>query len=458
MVYINFNKSASEPLYIQAFNQLALKINHGEIKSGSKLPSQRQMADWHNVSVNTITNAYNMLIQYGYASSYERSGYFVNEIRDKNNNEPERSWRSNVPCVYNFSRNGLDLTMSTAFKKVYRQCVKYYTDAGFGYPDYNGSYDVRKQICSMLNKTHGIICDPIQIILGASVEQLLSSLLRVLGCDLVFGMENPAYNKVAQYINLGSQKIEYLNIGEDGITRKGLQGFDADILFLMPFHHYPLYYKMTKDQKRTVLDWAGSKRYIIEYGYDMDFVYENPSEPMFSMTRDKNVIFIGDFIRTVAPSINLSYAVLPERLLNKWQKVYYTYHSSVSPIEQAFIGEIIRNASYFSNIKRLRRIYRNKQRLLIDTLKKHSFGDKIEILNAECGTTVIVKPKLDFSEETLIDIAHENGVKLSYIKNALEQPNSEIPLNLFILGCGELSNDDIQNGAVKLMDTWQSLV
>lgn len=270
------------------------------------------------------------------------------------------------------------------------------------------------------------------------------------------GLENPAYNRISQYVNLGANRVNYLNVSEEGINREVLKDFEADILFLMPFHHYPLFYKMSYEQKCAVLDWAGGSRYIIEYNYDMDFVYSNPSQPLFSMTDDKNVIFAGDFTRSVSPSCNVAYMVLPEHLLNKWQKVFYTYHSRVSQREQAFVAEIINSGAYYTNINRLRRLYGEKRKLLINTIKNHGFGQNIDILNSECGTTLLLRPRIDADEDFLIDIAHQNGVKFSYIKNALEKPNPIISKALFVIGFGEVSNKDIVSGITKLLDIWAS--
>ncbi|HIV85893.1 MAG TPA: PLP-dependent aminotransferase family protein [Candidatus Monoglobus merdigallinarum] len=453
MIYINFDRNSSEPLYIQAFNQLVVKINHGEIPYGTKLPSQRQLAQQLNVSVNTVSAAYNMLIRYEYISSRERSGYYVNKISPAESS-PERVWHSNVPYIYNFSRNGVDLTIPSSLRRAYRYCAKSITEDKFTYPDYTGLYSVRKQISQMLSRLHGINCQPIQIILGPSIEQLTVSLLDVLGRDCVFGMENPAYFLIAQAVGLTGRRISYLNTKPNGISEDILKDYSADILFLMPFHHYPLYCTMTKEQKLAVLSWANKDKYIIEYGYDMDFVYQKPTEPLFSMSNNKNVIFAGDFKRTVSPSINLAYLVLPESLLNRWQKLYYVYHSSVSVMEQEFISEIIRDCSYYSNIKRLKNIYRKKRDALVSALKSHPAGNKIKIENDCCGTALLLRPQSTLSGEELIVMAHEHGVKLSYISNALEQKNPHMDPKMFILGFGELSETDIRDGAKLLLDTW----
>lgn len=458
MIYIDFDRDSSEPLYIQAFNQLAKKINHNEIKGGTRLPSSRQMSKQMNVSVNTITNAYNLLVQYGYISSEERSGYYVNDITKTDENVPERKWHSDAPYTYNFSRNGSDLSVPASLKKSYKYCLKNFIEDAFSYPDYTGTYDLRKQISLMLNKTLDINCSPLQVIVGSGLETLLDSLFRIMGNDMVFGLENPAYYRIASYMRLGGRRLSYLNIETDGPTQKSLNNFNADILFLMPFHHYPMYYTMSKEQKRMILDWAGKDRYIIEYGYVMDFVYKNQSKPLFSMSQNKNVIFAGDFQRSIAPNISTAYLILPEHLVNLWQKEYYTYHSYVSKAEQEFIAEIIKNGSYYTNLKRLRKQYQNKQEHLVSCLCKHPLGQKIEIKNTDAGTTILMVPKPDISEENLIVSAHKKGVKLSYIKNALEQENPKVPLKTFILGFGELSIPEIEAGAKLLMDTWTPLL
>lgn len=115
MVYLKLDRTSQEPLYIQMYNQITNKIHKGELKCGRKMPSQRLLASETNVSVNTVVNAYNLLNQYGYISPRERSGYYVNEISQLNSVYSERTWRSDTPSVYNFSRNGVDLTMTPDF-------------------------------------------------------------------------------------------------------------------------------------------------------------------------------------------------------------------------------------------------------------------------------------------------------------------------------------------------------
>lgn len=458
MISFDLNRESSEPLYIQIFEQLSHKIRSGILESGTKLPSQREMAAQLGVSINTIVNAYNMLVQYSYVTSSNRSGYYVSKTDIDKINMPERRWHSNAPLTYNFSRNGTNLKMNGEFKRAIRQTAKLMTDRDFTYPDYTGEYELRKQICLMLGKHFEIECTPAQIVVGAGINYLLDSLFKVIGSDKVYGFENPAYYKVSDFMRLGNYKTSYLNVAVDGVTSEKLSGFAADVLFLMPYHHYPLSSTLSAKQKEDVLNWAKDGRYVIEYGLDMEFVYSSPSKPMFSMTSDKNVIFMGDFSKTIAPEFNLAYLVLPEPLVKRWQDVYLYFHSYSSKFEQNFICEIIRNGSYYRNIKRLKKDYNNKRHCLISAIENHPLGGKIEIKNSKAGTFLLIEPNTRADFEELIEECHKAGVKLSYIKNALEQPNDLISPRTYILGFGELSEHEIAGGINLLLDTWGEIM
>lgn len=457
MISLKLDKKSSIPIYVQIFEQISNKILNGTIEGGIKLPSQRELAEQLNVSVNTVVNSYNMLIQYEYITSVNRSGYYVNKNVHKEAFF-EKYWQSNVPYIYNFSRNGVDLKMTDAFKKAIRQTAKFLTDQDFTYPDYIGEYEFRKQICLMLGKYYEINCCPEQIIVGAGINYLLDLLIKVIGNDKIYGFENPVCYKINDFIRLGRYKTSYLNVTTNGVTSSELEDFNVDVIFLMPYHHYPLSSTLSKEQKEAVLSWAENGKYIIEYGYDMEFVYNEPSKPMFSMTKNKNVIFINDFSKTISPGFNLAYLVLPESLVKRWQELYLNFHSYGSKFEQMFISEVIKNGSYYRNVMRLKKNYNIKRHCIISAIESHPIGNLIEIKNSNAGSFFIIEPKIECSAEKLIDESHKAGVKLSYIKNALEKPNKLISPKTYILGFGELSEKEIRMGINLLLDTWKKIL
>ncbi|MEL7605919.1 MAG: GntR family transcriptional regulator [Sedimentibacter saalensis] len=71
------NNSYIPPVYIQIRNILIEKINSGELKSGSQLPSERDISDTYNISRMTARNALTQLVDLGYAYRVKGKGTFV---------------------------------------------------------------------------------------------------------------------------------------------------------------------------------------------------------------------------------------------------------------------------------------------------------------------------------------------------------------------------------------------
>ena len=457
MIIPELDRALREPLYVQMFNQISHKIISGAIEDGTRLPSQRELAARLDVSVNTVVNTYNMLVRYGYVDAISKSGYYVNQPKEQVT-APEKDWHSTVPSVYNFSKNGVDLRFNPNFKKVWRQVAKQITDGDFIYPDYTGEYELRKQLCNALKREIELDCAPEQIIIGSNLIYLLDILIKIIGINKTYAFENPVYSKISDFMRLGAAKVKYVNVTTSGICAEDLKELDADVLFLMPYHHYPLSYTMSAEQKRAVLDWAVDGRYVIEYGFDFEFAGDKAGELLYSMSENRNVIFINDFTRTVSPSIYTAYLVLPEPLVKSWQDLYLCYHSGASETEQKFLAEILRDGSWHRNVIRLKKSYDRKRDCFISAFRSHPAGKTIRILNAGCGPFLLIEPQTECSDVTLIDECHKAGIKLSYLKSGAVIPNSRISARCYLLGFGELNEDEIKKGIGILLDTWEPLL
>ena len=65
------------PLYVQLYEAIRADILSGSLPGGEKLPSKRALAEHLSLSKITIETAYAQLLDEGYLTSRERSGYFV---------------------------------------------------------------------------------------------------------------------------------------------------------------------------------------------------------------------------------------------------------------------------------------------------------------------------------------------------------------------------------------------
>jgi DNA-binding transcriptional regulator YhcF (GntR family) len=76
---IKVDRKSGIPIYIQVKNQIMNDIKNGNLKIGTKMPTERELSQNLNTSRNTISAAYNLLEQEGVLISYQGRGTFVAE-------------------------------------------------------------------------------------------------------------------------------------------------------------------------------------------------------------------------------------------------------------------------------------------------------------------------------------------------------------------------------------------
>jgi DNA-binding transcriptional regulator YhcF (GntR family) len=76
---IDIDKNIRLPIYIQIKNSIHKNIKLGNLRTGDKLPPERELAKKLNVSRNTISNAYKILEEEGAVVSFQGRGTFISE-------------------------------------------------------------------------------------------------------------------------------------------------------------------------------------------------------------------------------------------------------------------------------------------------------------------------------------------------------------------------------------------
>ena len=79
MLNIVIDKKSRVPMYIQVKRQIMELIRSGQIRVGSKMPTERMLAETLNLSRNTISSAYKELEAEGVIKSFQGRGTFVIE-------------------------------------------------------------------------------------------------------------------------------------------------------------------------------------------------------------------------------------------------------------------------------------------------------------------------------------------------------------------------------------------
>lgn len=344
------------PAYLQLYYQLREDIVHKTYSYGAKMPSKRLLAAECGVSVSTTEHVYSILCDEGYIEARERSGYFViyKEADFWSVSEPVLSTEEHPMKHHPVTES--EFPFSVLAKTMRKVLLEYGENILVKSPNM-GCQELQTAICSYLARSSGILVKPEQIVIGAGAEYLYNIIIQLVGNDKVFAIEEPCYEKIQKVYQSCGVVYESLTLGKDGIVTKDLERTNATVLHVTPFHSYPSNISASASKKNEYIRWAEKKNgIIIEDNFDSELtISKKTEETLFSMAPDGRVIYLNTFSKTIAPSMRVGYMVLPERLVEKYEKKLSFYSCTVPIFEQYVITELLNRGDFERQISRMRR-------------------------------------------------------------------------------------------------------
>lgn len=468
MIAITFSFDQSGvPLYRQLTNFVKSEIKSGSLKAGEKLPSKRILAAHLKVSQNTIETAYEQLCAEGYIRSIPKSGFFVcrlDEVPVMTTNIEITAARTkeehnNDQYQYDFKTNTVDTTFFpfATWARLSKEIMHDENRELLKLAHPQGDKLLRESIAKYLHEFRGVQCRMEQIIIGAGTEYLLGLIVQILGRDCVYAVENPGYAKTYRVLKSNNVKVNLIGLDEDGLNVQELSQSNSNIVYITPSHHFPLGIIMPVSRRMQLLKWASEScaedRYIIEDDYDSEFRFNGrPIPALQGLDANEKVIYISTFSKSIAPSMRISYMVLPCGLLQRYLDEFLFYSSTVSRFEQYTLYKFIKDGNFERHLNRMRNIYRGRKEKLCEQIKKLPMGRRIEIIGENAGLHLLLKVRGALKERELVERAGEMGVKVYGLSDYYIERTEDVPDNVVVLGYSNFSADQLEE-AVKRMNT-----
>lgn len=353
---------AGKPAYLQLYEQLRTDIVRGTFPYGQKAPSKRLLAEELRISLATVEHAYALLCEEGYIESRQRSGYFVCLERDDLFSEPASAIQvvqapTYVQTAQEFPYSVLSHTMRAVLNEYGKGLLVKTANSG--------CIELRSALSGYLSRSRGIDAEPEQIIIGSGAEYLYGLLVKMLGRDRIYGLENPSYAKIREVYQAEGATCEMLPLGMNGISSAALAQTGASVLHITPYRSYPSGVTATASKRHEYLQWASqSGRLLIEDDFESEFsVSGKPEEPLFALAErhsQANVIYLNTFSRTISSSLRVGYMVLPEELLPLYEQKVGFYSCTVPAFEQYLLAKLISSGDFERHINRVRRAARRQ--------------------------------------------------------------------------------------------------
>ena len=317
--------------------------------------------------------------------------------------------------------------------------------------DQKGERIFRETIASYVHQARGVNCGPEQVIVGAGSDYLLLLLQFLLGSGHTIAMETPGYLHGYRILSNLFDGIVTVEGDKNGMSVDALRNTEADIAYLMPSHQYPLGTVMPIKRRIELLNWAYERegRYIIEDDYDSEFRYKGKPIPALQGNDGQGkVIYLGTFSKAIAPSIRISYLILPKELLAVYEKKGRALSSTVSRIDQMLINEFITGGYMERHLNKMRGIYKMKHDTLMNALKV--FPKSCRIKGENAGVHLLLELPKDAKEQWFVEKAAELGVRVQGLSQCclgkLKNPQNAT----LILGYAVLKEKDME-AAVNIL-------
>ena len=461
---IPLDSRSKKPLYEQIYSHICAEIRSGALKAGDRLPSTRVLAEHLKVSRSTTQMAYDQLLAEGYMEARPCRGYFVSHLEElvetgpsgteemQTAAEPDAGW-----CV-DFSPRGIDLDSFPyhVWRKLSRNTLVDDNKEMFHSGDNQGEPGLREAIRSYLHSARGVNCSTEQIIVGAGSEYLLMLLSQILEGKHVIAMENPTYKQAYRVFHSLGYEVCPVEMDANGMDPSILSESGANVAYVMPSHQFPTGVVMPVGRRQELLKWAVEEagRYIIEDDYDSEFRYRGkPIPALQGMDRSGKVIYLGTFSKCIAPAIRVSYLVLPKPLLVRYRSQTSFYASTVSRIDQNILYQFLSQGYFERHLNRMRAIYKTKHDLLIELIEP--LKEQFEIRGEHAGIHILLTSKYNRSEQELISLAAEAGVKVYGLSSYFIHPEHNHRSATVVLGYASLNEDAIREGVGILTRCWK---
>lgn len=446
------NRQHGQPMYRQIYEKIAERIICGKLCFGEKLPSKKRLAQQLGVSVITIQTAYDMLSDEGYIQSRPRSGFYVCRVDPllTSGRSPQKHRHQQEPAFrFDLRMNAVDASIFP-----FKQWAGFMREAILDGQDFlvagdaRGDLELRESICRYLNTVRGVQCNERQVLVGAGIESLLVMLCQIFDAAR-FAVEEPCYPKVRTVLQNCSKDFSSIALDEEGICIADLERSGAEIVYVTPSHQFPTGITMPIGRRMDLLNWAyrgseqGKKRYIIEDDFGGEFDLDGrPVRCLQGLDQNASVIYIGSFSRVLAPSVRVSYMVLPFDLLQITERKFRSYSSTVSRFEQQALSRFLDSDCFLRHVRKTRHALRHKRDVLLELLERIPVQSRPVCRRESVSSHAVLRLQKKNAEAFCCQAA-ERGVRVIRMSDFYANPQNADGSEI-LLGIAAPSEQDIR--------------
>jgi GntR family transcriptional regulator/MocR family aminotransferase len=459
----------------------------GAFPPGKRLPSSRALAAQLGVARNTVTLAYQKLLDEGLFVSRERSGIYVDHdmlrgltavqsvaggrepattsrwpgrFKSREGDEPATrrtpNW-SQYPYPFIDGLFDASLFPTAEWREASRQALSV-ADISRWSMDGGDADDpmLIEEIRTKVLPRRGIQARPDEILITVGAQQALALVSQMLvDKSTVVAMENPGYPDMRRLVSDRGARLVHQPVDDEGlVVDRRLD--ECDLLYVTPSHQFPTGVMMTQARREALLKRAAARdQIIIEDDFACETNYLDEACPALrSLDRDDRVIYVAGFSKVLGPGLRLGFMVASAEVIAEARRLRHLAVRHPPLNNQRAAAHFLAMGHYDATMMRLGRLFRERRTALRDALN-HYLQNAVAIAPLRGGATYWVRGPDHLDVEAFAAEAERRGVLIEPV--GPYYADSKAPRNIFRLGVTSLPLDRIRQGVAALADLMRDL-
>ena len=450
---LSVRRDGSATLGGQIEEQLRRAVRDGTLRTGTQVPSTRDLARQLGISRRVAVEAYAQLAAEGYLvlrqGARPRVADATGATAATDGAAPPPApavrfdFRPSVPDVSSFPRQ--------AWLRCVREALAEMSDAELGYADPRGVERLRAALADHLGRVRGVAAEPAHVVVTCGYSQgfgLLAHVLAARGARRI-AFEDPSYDEPRLIAARAGLEPVPVPVDEHGLRVDALEGASADAVVLTPAHQHPTGVVLAGERRTALLAWLRDRDAIaIEDDYDADYRYDRAAVGALQGLEPDRIVYAGSASKTLVPALRLGWLALPSRLVAPVSRAKALADRGTAGIEQHAFARFLERGELDRHRRRMRATYRARRDALVAALARELPDAAVRGVAAGLHATVELRPG-DDEAAILLELARRR-IALATMTEHRMTPAGGPPI--LLLGYGQVPEPAIRAGVRAIAD------
>jgi GntR family transcriptional regulator/MocR family aminotransferase len=368
---------SGSPLRLQLEEALRDAIRSGRLLAGTLLPPSRVLAQELGMSRGVVVDSYSQLVAEGYLTAKRGSGTRVATLPAPWVLPGAREPRHLTPFRYDLRPGQADFHAfpRRRWQAALTRALRELPDTRLTYAPHRGAPELRIAVAAYLRRARAVVAEADQVVISCGVSHGLLAVLAALrrrGARRV-AIEDPGWRwQRRTVVRVGLEAVP-VRVDEHGLIVSDLAAQEADAVMVTAAHQYPTGVVLSPERRDALIAWARERNAVIlEDDYDAEYRYDRDPVPALQSVAPDRVAYVGTVSKTLAPALRIGWIVAPARLLGDIEQEFRVSAAQPPTIDQVALAGLVEDGGLDRHLRAMRRRYRAKRELLIDTLAQHA--------------------------------------------------------------------------------------